>query len=78
MADMDINPFGKHNKTDAVPDKQPDTDETIPFTLGGVIEGGSTWEPEREQETSFRGGKSQSTRLEELFVESCTKCHPKN
>ena len=28
MVDMDINPFGKHNKTE----KQPDTGETIPFT----------------------------------------------
>ena len=34
------------------------------LSLGGVIEGGSTWEQEREQETTF-GGKTQSTRLKE-------------
>ena len=52
MADVDINPFGNHDKTDSHPDE---TGETIPFTLGGVIEGGSTWKLECEQETSFRG-----------------------
>ena len=29
--------------------------------------GGSTWEPEQEQETSFRG-KTQSVRLKEGFI----------
>ena len=53
MADIDINPFGDHNKTE-----QP-TWKTIPFTLGGAIGGGGfIWEPEDEQETSF-GGKTQ-------------------
>ena len=61
----DINPFGEHNETD----EQPDTDKTIPFTLGGVIEGGPSWGPDCEQETSFGGGKTQSTRLKESFVE---------
>ena len=56
MADMDIDPFSDHDKTDA----QPDTGETIPFTPEGVIEGGSSWEPERE--TSF-GGTSQRTEV---------------
>ena len=50
MADIYIDPFGEHDKTDAQLDE---TGETIPFTPGGVIEGGSTWEP--EQETSFGG-----------------------
>ena len=50
MADVDINPFGEHDKTDSHPD---DTGETIP--LPPVNPGGSTWEPEREQETSFGG-----------------------
>ena len=50
---MDIDPFVEPDKKDAQPDEH--LDETIPFTPGGVIEGG-TWEPEREQETSF-GGK---------------------
>ena len=62
-ADIDIDPFGEHDKID----KHPDESKTIPFTLGGVTEGGSTWEP--EQETSFRGGKTQSTRLKEVYVE---------
>ena len=29
MADVDIDPFSEHDKTE----KQPDTGETIPFTL---------------------------------------------
>ena len=50
MADVDIDPFGQHDKVD----KHPDEGETISFTLGGVI-GGGTWKPEHEQETSFGG-----------------------
>ena len=46
MADIDINPFGEHDRTE-----EP-TDEHIPLTPVG---GGSTWEPTYEQETSFRG-----------------------
>ena len=53
MADVDIDPFGDH---DSRPDEQ--MGENIPLTQGG----GSTWEPEREQKTSF-GGKSQRTEL---------------
>ena len=45
MADMDISPFDEHDKIDAQPDE---IGETIPFTPGGVIGGGSTWEPEQE------------------------------
>ena len=52
MADVDIDPIGDHCKTDSHPDE---TGGTIPFPLGQVIEGGSTGEPEQEQETSFRG-----------------------
>ena len=63
MADVDIDSFGDHNKTDAHPDRG----ETIPFTLEEMIEGGSTWEP--EQETSLGGGETQSTRLKESFIE---------
>ena len=45
MADVDINPFGNHDKMDAQTNEM---DKTIPLTPGGVIEGGggSTWEPE--------------------------------
>ena len=53
MADIDINPFGDHDKTESEP-----MSENIPLTPVG----GSTWEPEHEQETSF-GGESQRTEL---------------
>ena len=52
MADVDIDLFGDHDKTD-----EP-TGENIPLNPGR----GSTWEPVREQETSF-GGESQRTEL---------------
>ena len=45
--------LGDHNKTSDEP-----TGENAPLTPGG----GSTWEPECEQETSFRG-ESQRTKL---------------
>ena len=45
MADIDIHPFGEHESR---PDE---TGESIPLTPVGK----STWELEREQETSFRG-----------------------
>ena len=63
MADIDIGPFGEQESSPEGP-----TDERIPLTpLGGR----STWEPTREQETSFgghstplRGGRqSQRNRL---------------
>ena len=53
MADVDINPFGEHDKTESRIDE---TGETIPL-IPGV--GGSTWEPEHEQETSFKGPEPQ-------------------
>ena len=46
MADVDINPFGEHESRTEEP-----TDENIPLTP--VTPGRSTWEPEREQETSL-------------------------
>ena len=57
MADIDIDPFGEHDKTDSHPDE---TGENIPHTPGGE----SSWEPEREQEMSF-GGRT-SLRMEVL------------
>ena len=51
-----IDLFGEHDKTD----EHPDEGETILFTTGGVIEERSTWEPQREQETSFGGGGGES------------------
>ena len=65
MADIDINPFGYHDKTDAQPDE---TGKTISLNPGGVMGGGATLEPEHEHETSFRG-KTPRTRLKEAQVE---------
>ena len=62
MANVDIDPFGEHDKTD----EQLDKGETIPFTPPIVIKTPS-WEPENG--ASFRGGKAKSTRLKESFVE---------
>ena len=56
MTDIDIDPFGDHDKTDAQPDE---TGEAIPLKPGGVVRG-ATWQPEREQETSFRGKNSKN------------------
>ena len=47
MADIDTDLFGGHESRPEEP-----TDENILLTPVG---GGSTWEPTREQETSFRG-----------------------
>ena len=70
MADIDIDPFRDHDKTDSQPDE---TGETIPLnTGGGVMGGGSTWEPEHKQETSFRG-KTQEKRLTDSYVDSLYK-----
>ena len=69
MADDDIDPFGNHDKTNSHPD---DTGETIPLNPGGEIRG-STWEPDQEQETSFRGGKTQERRLTKPYIESLYK-----
>ena len=48
MVDIDINPFGNHDKTEAWP---AETGETISVNPGRVVMGGggATWEPEREQ-----------------------------
>ena len=59
MADIDINPFGEHESRPEEP-----TDEHIPLDPVTPAGGGrSTWEPEREQETSFGGRESQRNRL---------------
>ena len=39
MADVDIDPFGNHDKMDAQPNK---TSETICLNPGGVVVGGAT------------------------------------
>ena len=66
MADNDIDPFGEHESR---PEKK--TNKNIPLTpVGGG--GGSTWEPTREQETSF-GGESQRTKLMKDYVKDLYK-----
>ena len=68
MAVVDIDPFGgaewdeasrEHDRTESRPD------ENIPLTPVG---GGSTWEPEREQKTSFRGESHASVLYKEYLV----------
>ena len=68
MADIDIDPFGEHESRT---DDHTETGENIPFTpVGGGRS--STWEPEREQEISFRG-KSQRTKLMKDYVKDLYK-----
>ena len=72
MTDIDIDPFGEHDRTE-----EP-TDKNIPLTPVG---GGSTWEPTREQETSFGGRKSLETlkyETLESFVKSLYKRVPRS
>ena len=68
MADVDIDPFGEHESRTDEP-----TDEHIlldPVTPAG---GRSTWEPTREQETSFGGRESQRTKLMKDYVRDLYK-----
>ena len=60
MADIDIDPFGAHESRRKEP-----TDENIPLTPVGP--GGSTWEPEREWETSF-GGTGRTSVLHKKYL----------
>ena len=60
MADIDIDPFGEHESRPEEP-----TDENIP--LDPVTPGRSTWELEREQETSF-GGRSRTSVLHKDYL----------
>ena len=62
MADVDIDPFGEHDKTE-IP-----TDENIP--LDPVTQercGVQTWEPTHEQETSF-GDRSRTSVLHKYYL----------
>ena len=62
MADIDIDPFGEHESRPEEP-----TDENIPLDLVTPVGGGSTWEPEREQETSF-GGRGHTSILHKEYL----------
>ena len=66
MADIDIDPFGDHESRPEEP-----TDESIPLDL--VTPGVQTWEPTREQETSFGGRESQRTKLMKDYVKDLYK-----
>ena len=69
MADVDIDPFGKHKSRPEEP-----TDENIPLdSVTPVGGGGFTWEPTHEQETSFGGRESQRTKLMEDYVKDLYK-----
>ena len=65
MADVDIDPFGDHESRPEEP-----MGENTPLT---PVEGGSTWGPECEQETSFRGRRTQEGRLTDSYVDSLYK-----
>ena len=70
MADIDIDPFGEHDRTESRIDDHTETGKNIPFTPAGG--GTPTWEPEREQELSF-GGESQRTKLMKDYVKDLYK-----
>ena len=73
MADIDIDPFGGAEcPTTGEHKSRPEEPmgENIPLTPVG---GGSTWEPEHEQETSFGGGESQRTKLMKDYVKDLYK-----
>ena len=67
MTDVNIDEFGEHESRPEEP-----TDESIP--LSPVTPGGrSTWEPTREQETSFGGRESQRSKLMKDYVKDLYK-----
>ena len=75
MVDIDTDPFGEHESRPEEP-----TDENIPLDLRSRASGPpvppvarSTWEPTREQETSFRGRESQRTKLMKDYVKDFYK-----
>ena len=68
MADIDIDPFWEHDRTELRTDE---TGENIPIPPVTPV-ARSTWETEREQETSFRG-ESQSTKLMKDYLKDLYK-----
>ena len=61
MADVDIDPFGEHESR-----PEESTDEHIPLDPVTPVGGGSTWEPTREQETSFGGCSTPFTKEDKV------------
>ena len=69
MADVDIDPFGERESRPEEP-----TDENVPLDpITPGREGVQTWEPTREQETSFGGRESQRTKLMKDYVKDLYK-----
>ena len=71
MADVDIDPFGDHDKTE----NRPNTGESIYFTPRGEMGERSTWGPEGEQETSFGGGKLKKEGSLIITLTVCTRSY---
>ena len=75
MADVHIDPFGEHDRTELRTDETGENIRLIPGGPGGAPlsgVGGSTWEPTCEQETSFRG-ESHRTKLMKDYVKDLYK-----
>ena len=69
MADIDIDPFGKHESRPEEPN-----DEHIPLDPVTPVGGGvQTWEPTLEQEISFGGRESQRTKLMTDYIKDLYK-----
>ena len=62
MADIDIDTFGEH---ESIPEEP--TNEHIPLDPVTPVGRGSTWEPERKQDTSF-GGRSRTSILHKEYL----------
>ena len=75
MADVDIDPFegasGGDNRTESRPDEP--MDEHTLLSLVTPVGGGSTWEPECEQETSFRGESHKTKLMKDYVKDLCEK-----
>ena len=70
MADVDIDLFGgAESPTSGEHESRPDENITLPLV---TTVGGPTWEPEHEQETSFRG-ESHTTKLMKDYVKDIYK-----
>ena len=71
MADVDIDPFGEHDKTEEPTDENIPLDPVTPgrstWDPSGVLGLVGPWEPEREQETSF-GGRSRTSVLHKEYL----------
>ena len=72
MADIDIDPFEEHDKTEEPTDEHILLDLHSGASGPSVTPGRSTWEPMHEQETSFRG-ESQRTKLKKDYVKDLYK-----